>query len=217
MENAHYELVSPAIQSFVESYLQPESDILRDLNDFTQQKAPFPEMLAGHYQGELLRMFSKMIQPAAILEIGTYTGYSAICLSDGLRQGGVLHTIEANEELAPHIHSFLERAGLSAQVTLHIGDARKIVPALQDVFDLVFIDADKPSYALYYDLVFDKIRPGGYIIADNILWRGKITDESATDRSTVALREYVRKVHADERVENIILPIRDGLMVARKK
>ena len=176
-------------------------------------------MLSGHLQGRVLSMISKMIQPKRILEIGTYTGYSAICLSEGLNKDGLLHTIDVNEELESMVRGkYFKAAGTDNKINYHIGNAVKIIPTLNEIFDLVFIDADKQNYSNYYDLVFDKVRSGGFIIADNVLWSGKILDDpKKMDVDTKAIYDYNKKVHTDERVDHVLFPIRDGLMVARKK
>jgi predicted O-methyltransferase YrrM len=161
-------------------------------------------------------MFSKMIQPDCILEIGTYTGYSALCLAEGLKENGKLITIDVNEELETRVRSYFEASEFRSQIEYKIGDAMKIIPELNEQFDIVFIDADKLNYINYYNLVFSKVKIGGYIIADNVLWSGKVADESKNDKDTELLRAYNLLNHKDERVENLLLPIRDGLMVARK-
>jgi caffeoyl-CoA O-methyltransferase len=163
-------------------------------------------------------MLSHMIRPKRILEIGTYTGYSAICLSEGLVEGGLLFTIDINEELETMVRKYLALAGLEKKIDYRIGDARKVIPTMEENFDLVFIDADKDNYCIYYDLIFDKVRPGGYIIADNVLWSGKVIEELVPgDFDTKALLDFNAKVSSDPRVEAVLLPVRDGLMVLRKK
>jgi predicted O-methyltransferase YrrM len=174
-------------------------------------------MLSGHLQGRVLAALSKLLRPQAILEVGTYTGYSALCLAEGLQPGGVLHTIDINEELESMVRRYIAEAGLTQTIHLHVGDARQLIPALDATWDLVFLDADKENYATYFDLVIDRVRPGGVIVADNVLWSGKVIDETVTDVETSALRAYNAKVQADPRVENVLLPIRDGLMVAIKR
>ena len=195
-----------------------ESDILKKLNRETHLKMTMPQMLSGHLQGLMLQMFSKMIRPKNILEIGTFTGYSAICLASGLQEGGKLHTIDVNEEFQEMILQYIKEADLENKIRLHIGDAVNILPALKEEFDLVFIDADKENYSTYYDLVFPKVKQGGFIIADNVLWSGKILNSPMKmDFETKALYEYNLKIKNDSRVENVLLPLRDGLMIARKK
>ncbi len=205
------------IDQYVDGLCDPESDLLRELHHETWEKVLIPRMLSGHVQGRILSMFSHMIQPKRILEVGTYTGYSAICLAEGLQEGGVLHTIDINDELESMIRRYLSRADLNDTVQLHIGNAMEIIPALNETWDLVFIDADKPNYSNYYDLVIDEVRPGGIIIADNVLWSGKVVDdESNMDDDTKALKAYSEKIQNDPRVANVLFPVRDGLMVARK-
>jgi len=166
-------------------------------------------------QGAFLSMISFMLQPTNVVEIGTYTGYSAICLASGMSKIGVLHTIDINEELEDMAKEYFKKAGLQNVIKQHVGDALEIIPSLEENFDLVFIDADKINYSNYYDLVFDKLNIGGYIIADNVLWSGKVLNADK-DKDTEALHEYNKKVMTDDRVDNILLPIRDGLMIARK-
>lgn len=175
-------------------------------------------MLSGHIQGRVLSMLSHMVNPKTVLEIGTYTGYSALCFAEGLKDGGKIHTIDINEELETLVNSYIEKANLRDTITNHIGNAMDIIPNLNETFDLVFIDADKTNYSNYYDLVFDKVNSGGYIIADNVLWSGKIVNDKKTlDPDTLALIEYSEKIQNDDRVQNVLFPVRDGLMIARKK
>ena len=206
------------IEKYVETYTQQESDVLKELNRDTNANVLTPRMLSGHLQGQVLMMLSKMIRPKIIVEIGTYTGYSAICLAQGLEPGGVLHTIDINEELEEMIKNYIHKADLDTVIKLHIGNAVSILSTIAGPYDIVFIDADKENYSNYYDLVFEKVGKGGYIIADNVLWSGNvIKPENEMDEETIALVNYSKKVHADDRVENILLPVRDGLMIARKK
>ncbi len=206
------------IEAYALDHSDAEQDLLSRLNRETHLKVNMPRMLSGHLQGLVLQMFSKMLQPKAILEIGTYTGYSAICLAQGLQKGGRLHTIDINEELKSMILRYVKEAGLENTIQLHIGNAVNIVPTLKEDFDLVFIDADKENYSLYYDLVFPKVKQGGYIIADNVLWSGRILDSPMKmDVDTKAIYDYANKVQQDIRVEKVLLPIRDGLLIARKK
>ena len=195
-----------------------ELDVLKRLNRETHLKMTMPQMLSGHMQGLMLQLFSKMIRPKNILEIGTFTGYSAICLAQGLQDGGKLHTIDVNEEFSEIILRYIKEAGLQDKIQLHIGPAVNILPTLKEDFDLVFIDADKENYSTYYDLVFPKVKQGGYIIADNVLWSGKILNSPMKmDAETKALFNYSSKIQDDSRVENMLLPLRDGLLIARKK
>jgi len=204
-----------AINDYVEAHTRQESGVLQELERETYLKVLMPRMLSGHLQGQVLRMLSQMIQPERILEIGTFTGYSAICLADGLRPGGELHTIDINEELRPMVSSYFEKAGITEKVKYHTGNALDIIPTLDFAFDIVFIDADKENYSNYFDLVIDRIRAGSYIIADNVLWSGKVLD-AKPDKDTAAIIAFNDKVQADPRVENVLLPVRDGLMVMRK-
>lgn len=211
------EFIDEKIEAYALSHSQSESDVLKKLNRETHLKVLSPRMLSGHLQGNFLSMISKMIQPARILEIGTYTGYSAICLAQGLKAGGKLYTIDSNEQLEKMARSYFQEAGLADKIDLVIGDALTVIPGIQETFDLVFIDADKKNYSPYYDMVFDRVRSGGYIIADNVLWSGKVVDtQKNNDRETILIDEFNKKVHEDKRVEHQLIPIRDGLMVARK-
>jgi predicted O-methyltransferase YrrM len=208
----------PEIEGYALKNSDAESDVLKQLNRETQLKMTMPQMLSGHMQGLMLQMFSKMIRPKNILEIGTFTGYSAICLASGLQEGGKLHTIDVNEEFREMILRYIREAGLQSKIRLHIGSAVNIIPTLKEEFDLVFIDADKENYSTYYDLVFPKVKQGGFIIADNVLWSGKILNSAMKmDFETKSLFEYSRKIQGDSRVENVLLPLRDGLMIARKR
>ena len=194
-----------------------EPKILNDLNRETHLKILNPRMLSGHYQGRILSLVSKIIKPKTVLEIGTYTGYSTICLSEGLDKNGCIHTIDHNEELLVIQNKYFKKAGISEKVKQYTGDATKIVKKLNLDFDLVFIDADKENYPLYFDLIIEKVKPGGVIIADNILWSGKILEKvEEEDYATKSIIEFNDKVNNDDRVETIILPIRDGLSLIRK-
>jgi predicted O-methyltransferase YrrM len=206
------------LQKYVENHTSSESDLLKRLNRDTHVNVMKPRMLSGHLQGRLLSMISQMICPQQILEIGTYTGYSAICLAAGLAEGGILHTIDVNAELEEMVRRYFAEAGLSNKIKYYLGPALEIIPILDYTFDLVFIDADKLNNANYFDLVIDKVRPGGFIITDNVLWSGKVavTSDQKIDKDTQSVLDFNRKVHEDPRVENILLPIRDGLLVARK-
>jgi predicted O-methyltransferase YrrM len=173
-------------------------------------------MLSGHFQGRFLSMISHMVRPNCILEIGTFTGYSALCLAEGLTPDGKLITIDINEEIESFASKYLQNSPLKNQIDFRIGDAAKIIPTLTEVVDLVFIDADKINYQKYYDLIINKVRIGGHILIDNVLWDGKIVNETARDKKTVAIRTFNDYVQQDPRTENILLPIRDGIMLARK-
>ncbi|HZY80286.1 MAG TPA: O-methyltransferase [Cyclobacteriaceae bacterium] len=209
------EFISNELAAYSEAHTSPETSLLKKINRDTHANVLKPRMLSGHLQGRFLSMISKMIRPASILEIGTYTGYSAICLCEGLKPGGKLITIERNEELEDKLKGFFKEASLEQSIDLRIGDARKILAELNGTFDLVFIDADKENYSTYFDLVIDKVATGGFILADNVLWSGKVVDGSA-DKDTKAILSFNDKVHNDPRVENVLLPIRDGIMMARK-
>lgn len=212
------DFISEKITDYAEAFTTPESSALKDLNRETNAKVLMPRMLSGHLQGRLLSMFSHMIQPKRILEIGTYTGYSAICLSEGLAEGGILHTIDINEELKTMALNYFQKSGCEQKIKLHTGHALRIIPRLDETWDIVFIDADKKNYSAYYDMVITRIRKGGFIIADNVLWSGKVLDDpEKMDSDTKALADFNQKVMLDIRVENILLPIRDGLMIARVK
>jgi predicted O-methyltransferase YrrM len=209
------EFIDQAIEHYSAQHSKAESAILKKINRETHAKVLMPRMLSGHLQGNILGMFSKMIKPKQILEIGTYTGYSAICLAQGLAEDGLLHTIDINEELETMVRGFFEEAGMNNKIKYYIGNALKIISTINAQFDMVFIDADKKNYSSYYDLVFDKVNQGGYIIADNVLWSGKVLDEKM-DEETRLIDAFNKKIQADTRVENLLLPIRDGLMIAQK-
>lgn len=212
------EFLDERIEAYALAHSQEESVVLKKVNRETHAKVMQPRMLSGHMQGNFLSMISHMIAPKQILEIGTYTGYSAICLAQGLQPGGVLHTIDVNEELEKMVRNNFKEAQLESTIQYHLGDAMQVIPTLPGTFDIIFIDADKKNYANYYDLVFDRVRSGGYIIADNVLWSGKILDlEKNKDQDTKLIDAFNKKVHADDRVEEMLVPLRDGLMIARKK
>ncbi len=208
-------LVSAALENYVEQYSSKEDEVLSELTRETHLKVQMPQMVSGHVQGLALEFIAQLIQPKRILEIGTFTGYSAICMAKGLTADGILHTIDINEELQPMCARYFTKAGLADKIIHHIGDARQIIPTLNETFDLVFIDADKANYSTYYDLVFDKVRVGGYIIADNVLWSGKVAEEKK-DKDTLAIHSYNQKVANDSRVKCFILTLRDGLNIVRK-
>jgi caffeoyl-CoA O-methyltransferase len=210
------DLLDPVLSDYAEKHTAPEPQSLANLNRETNAKVLMPRMLSGHLQGRFLSMISHMIRPKNILEIGTYTGYSAICFAEGLPADGRIDTIDINDELTPMVREFVKQSGYENKLTLHTGDARNIIPTLDGPFDLVFIDADKINYAVYYDLVFDKINKGGWIVADNVLWSGKVLNLDQADKDTLAIHQFNEKVANDKRVENILVPIRDGLMICRK-
>jgi len=210
------EFITEELDNYVCAHTTEESELLKKINRETHLEVLQPRMLSGHFQGRVLSLFSKMIQPNCILEIGTYTGYSALCLAEGLNKNGKLITIDVNEELESKVRNYFQSSDFNEQIDYRIGDAMKIIPELKEQFDIVFIDADKLNYINYYNLVFSKVKIGGYIIADNVLWSGKVADESKNDKETELLRDYNLLNQKDERVENVLFPIRDGLMIARK-
>jgi predicted O-methyltransferase YrrM len=193
-----------------------ESEVLQELRAHCYAHYEDKAMLSGFFQGRVLSMFSHMIRPKVVLEIGTYLGYSALCLAEGLADGGKVITLDIQEDTNRVARSFVEKSAYADRIEFILSFGTDIIPNLNETLDLVFIDADKPNYSNYYDLVFDKVRTGGFIIADNVLWSGKVI-ETDKDENTQALYDYNQKVLADERVENVLLPIRDGLMVCRKK
>jgi len=211
------EFISGDLDEYCVGHTSNENKILSQLNRETYAKVLQPRMLSGHFQGRFLSMISHMIRPKNILEIGTFTGYSALCLAEGLQENGKLLTIDVNEELEDFVRNFISQSPLKDKIEFLIGNAAEIIPTLTQTFDLVFIDADKLNYDKYYDLVFDKVNQGGYIISDNVLWSGKVVDPSKKDKDTVSIRAFNKKIYQDPRTENILLPIRDGLMVARKR
>lgn len=208
-------IINPEIEKYAEKYSTPEHEILQRLNRETHAKVLHARMLSGHLQGNMLAVFSKMLQPQRILEIGTFTGYSALCLAQGLAKDGLLYTLDVNEELEDMVQKYIKESGMESKIKLLIGDAMQLIPTLDEVFDLVFIDADKINYAHYYDLVFGKVRTGGFIIADNVLWYGKVLDEKQ-DKDTRAIHDFNEKIQQDNRVNNTLLPLRDGLMIIQK-
>lgn len=205
------------IEEYSVAHTEEENALLKSLSRETYANVLSPRMLSGHLQGRFLSMISRMIQPNRILEIGTFTGYSGICLCEGLKANGRLTTIDVNEELETFTRRYFDRTAFRGQIDYLIGNALDIIPTLTDTFDLVFIDADKINYSSYFNLCLDKVRPGGFLIADNVLWSGKVVQQSTkTDKDTQALLDFNRMVHEDPRVSNILLPIRDGLMILQK-
>lgn len=206
-----------AIDNYTVEHTQQEPEILAQLTRETYQKILQPRMLSGHYQGRLLSIISKIVSPSAILELGTYTGYSAICLAEGLKQGGVLHTLDVNEELQSIQNKYFQLSGYRNNIQQHLGEALNIIPTLKGNFDLIFMDADKPNYPAYFNLIIDKLNPGGILLTDNVLWSGKVVENvKEDDESTIALLEYNKLVATDDRLETIMLPIRDGLSLSRR-
>ncbi|NNK87908.1 MAG: O-methyltransferase [Flavobacteriaceae bacterium] len=206
------------IDNYVVAHSQDEPKLLQELNRETNQKVLQPRMLSGHYQGRVLSMLSKLIRPKTILEIGTYTGYSALCLAEGMDPDGVLHTIDMNEELFDIQRRFFDRSKHGSSIVQHIGNALEIIPKLDAPFDLIFMDADKENYCNYFELVVDKLNSGGVLLSDNVLWSGKVLEEiEPDDEATAALVKYNDLLYNDSRIETVILPIRDGLTISRKK
>ena len=212
------EFIDPKLNDYAEAHSSAEVDLLSKINRETNLEVLLPRMLSGHLQGRILAMISHMISPEYVVEIGTYTGYSALCLAEGLKENGKLITIEYNNELEDRVQGYFNLSEHANQIDLKIGDATQVLPTLENGIDLVFIDADKVNYLNYYNLVFDKLEAGGYILADNVLWSGKVVEElDQQDEDTVALVEFNSFVQNDSRVENVLLPVRDGLMLIRKK
>lgn len=211
-----FDLVSDKIEQYIEEHTSPVSEALDALERRTFKDVLMPRMLSGKVQGKFLSIISKMMRPQYILEIGTYTGYSAICLAEGLQEGGQLITIDINEEREDLVLDAIASAGMEDKILHKIGFAADIIPDLPQTFDIVFIDADKVNYSLYFDLVIDKVRPGGIILADNVLWSGKIVQDKK-DKDTEALKLFNQKVQQDSKVENVILSVRDGITLMYKK
>ena len=205
------------LDDYVVNHSEDEPELLQELTRETYQKILQPRMLSGHYQGRLLSMISKLMHPKNILEIGTYTGYSALCLAEGMPDDGELHTIDINEELVDFQRTYFDRSPYGKQIFQHLGNALEIIPSLNKTFDLIFIDADKDNYPAYFNVIIDKLNPGGIILSDNVLWSGKVIEPiKEDDVSTKALLEYNTLLKEDKRIETIILPIRDGLTISRK-
>ena len=212
------EFIDEALLHYAEQHSAAEPEILAKLNRETHLKVMQPRMLSGHLQGRILSLFSKLLQPKTVVEIGTYTGYSALCLAEGLQDGGIVHTIDNNDERVPLLKRYFSEAGEQKRIQIHTGNALDILPGIEGPYDLVFIDADKHNYLNYYKLVLERMRPGGLIIADNVLWSGKVLETpKANDADTKALVEYNTYVVSDPKVEVVLMPVRDGLSVARKK
>lgn len=212
------EFISEALDNYIVTHSEDEPELLQQLSRETFQKVLQPRMLSGHYQGRILSLISKLIQPKTILEIGTYTGYSALCLAEGLHKDGNIHTIDVNEELFDFQRKYFDASLYGKQIHQYLGDALTIIPGLKLNFDLVFIDADKEDYPQYFHLIIDKLNSGGLIISDNVLWSGKVLAPVAEDDlATKSLLEYNELLKNDPRIETVILPIRDGLTLSRKK
>ena len=204
------------IFEYSEKYSQQEPEILQELNRETHLKILNPRMLSGFFQGRLLSIISKLIKPKKVLEIGTYTGYSAICIAEGMNKNGIIHTIDKNEELNTIQKKYFKKSGLENNIIQYNGCALDIIPKIEEKFDLIFIDADKENYINYFNLVIDKLNNNGVILADNVLWSGKVINSEDHDLTTNVLREFNKNVNNDNRVETILLPIRDGISIIRK-
>lgn len=210
--------ISDELDDYVVQHTEKEPELLKALTRETYQKVLQPRMLSGHYQGRVLSLLSKLIRPKTILELGTFTGYSALCLAEGLQKDGVIHTIDHNEELATLQRRYFDLSPFGSQIYQHTGDAIDIIPKMDLGFDLVFIDADKENYINYFHQIIDKLNPGGVILSDNVLWSGKVIEPLvASDISTITVLEYNRLLKNDKRLETVLLPIRDGLTVSIKK
>jgi predicted O-methyltransferase YrrM len=212
------DFIDKALEDYAKQHTSPEPESWIELSRETWLKKTYPRMLSGHLQGALLAMISQMIKPQRILEIGTFTGYSALALARGLDETGILYTIDINEEHESLAKKYFEKEATRKEINMIIGNALEIIPTINESWDLVFIDADKVNYSNYFDLVINKVKPGGWIIADNVLWNGKVLETpDDSDKDTAALIAFNNKVQADKRVENMLLPFRDGLMLVRKK
>ncbi|NRF38511.1 O-methyltransferase [Pedobacter foliorum] len=209
-------LISDDMQQLLLNYCEPESELLQRIDRETNLKVLMPRMLSGHYQGRVLSFLSKMVSPKRILEIGTFTGYATLCLAEGLTEDGILYTLDINEELEEMVRRNFAQSEYNSKIKYILGDATQTVNTLDETFDLVFIDADKKNNGTYYDLVFNRIRPGGLIIVDNVLWSGKVLNTNQ-DKDTKNITTFNDKIAADDRVEKLILPVRDGLFIIRKK
>lgn len=211
------EIIDPHINTYAERFTAAEPELLKQLNEHTAANHAHSHMLSGHLQGRFLSMISKLLQPQYILEIGTFTGYSALCLAEGLQPGGMLHTIDIREQDANTARSFISQSPYAAQIQVHVGDAATIIPTLPFTWDMVFIDADKPAYINYYELVVPRLRKGGLILADNVLFHGQVLDEPIAGKNAKAIHSFNEHIIADSRVETSFLTLRDGLLLIRKK
>jgi predicted O-methyltransferase YrrM len=209
------DIINADLQQYAERHTSPESALLKKINRETNAQVLMPRMLSGHLQGRMLSMISCLLRPRVILEIGTYTGYSALCLAEGLAENGKLITIDKNEELHDRVSGYFREANMEDKIDYRIGDASAVIAGLTEQFDLVFIDADKENYERYFDLVIDRVNLNGIILADNVLWSGKVL-HAAPDKDTRAIVDFNEKVQRDKRVQNVLLPIRDGIMLMRK-
>ena len=211
------ELINPLVQEYAEKFSSPEDALLKEVADFTKANHPESQMLSGHLQGKFLEMASRMIRPRRILEIGTFTGYSAICLAKGLTDDGVLHTIELRKDDATTAKGFFDRSPYKEKIILHTGDAKEIVTVLDEIFDLVFIDADKPGYIEYFNLIFPKVRKNGFIFADNVFFHGQAIEAGPKGKNAKAIKEFNDYINKRTDIEKMILTLRDGLCLIRKK
>ena len=212
------EFLSEEINQYINNHTQEEPELLQRLNKETWQKALMPRMLSGHFQGRVLSMISKLIHPKNVLEIGTFTGYSALCLAEGMQKNGILHTIDHNEELIDMQNKYFELSEYKDNIKQYLGNALEIIPTFDEKFDLVFIDADKENYSNYFNVIMGKMNRGGVILSDNVLWSGKVVENpNPKDIDTIALIAYNKLLNNDSRIETIILPIRDGLTISRVK
>ena len=209
-------LINDDLQDLLIQYCEPENQLLQQIDRETNLKVLMSRMISGHYQGRVLSMLSKMVSPKKILEIGTFTGYATLCLAEGLTNDGILYTLDINVELEDMVRNHFAQSPYKSQIKYILGDATETVNELNEIFDIVFIDADKKNNGTYYDLIFDRVRPGGIIIVDNVLWSGKVLHDKQ-DKDTRNISSFNDKIAADERVEKLILPVRDGLFVIRKK
>lgn len=206
------------LDEYIVEHSETEPELLQQLTRETYQKVLQPIMLSGPYQGRVLSIIAKLVNPKTILELGTFTGYSTICLAEGLHTEGTLHTIDVNEELVDLQRKYFDKSGFGHRIIQHTGNALDIIPQIKTSFDLVFIDADKPNYSNYFNLIIDKLNPGGVILSDNVLWHGKVVEQlNPKDSSTKAVLEYNKLLKNDDRIETVVLPIRDGLTISRKK
>lgn len=210
--------LDPSLEEYVLRHSEPESALLADLVRETHLNMLRPRMLSGNLQGQFLKMLCRLMEARRVLEIGTYTGYAALSMAEGMAESGVLHTIDCNDELEDLVRKYIGRSGWEERIVFHVGDAREVIPTIDEVFDLVFIDADKREYSDYYRLVVDRVRPGGLIVADDVLWNGKVIDFPAkADAQTQGILDFNDLIQRDSRVENVLLPVRHGLMMVRKK
>ncbi len=209
------ELLNDALQTYLEQHCEPEPELLQHISRETNLMVPMAKMLSGHFQGRVLSFLSKIIQPERILEIGSFTGYATLALAEGLKENGRIFTVDINEELEERVRGYFKKSNFGHKITYQVGNALEFIPTLNETFDLVFIDADKKNNGVYYDMIFDKVRKGGLIVVDNVLWSGKVVSD-VNDKDTQLIRDFNEKITNDHRVEKLILPIRDGLFIIRK-